>query len=132
MRAHKAILTACAERHNCCIRVWHGFHAPLSRSITFPSYISLSHTISLSLSLSGVSGEALDSFDDDHSSWKAGGTAVYLIFGALALGSSLWVIFIASHLSALTRDSAQRPKIIEARQCRAATIAAAATGTTAT
>ena len=66
--------------------------------------------------VAGVSGEALDSFDDDSLSWKAAGVAVYLVFGALALGSSLWVIFISSHLTSLTRDSAQRPKIIEARK----------------
>jgi len=65
--------------------------------------------------ISSMGGESLDSLDDEHENHSVG-AAIFVSSGALALATSLWVIFISSHLSSLTRDSSMRPKIIEARK----------------
>lgn len=67
--------------------------------------------------ISAVGGESMDSFDDERAEWwRVPVVALFMVSGATALGTSLWVIFISSHLSSLTRDSTMRPKIIEGRR----------------
>ena len=63
--------------------------------------------------ISSMGGESLDSLDDEHENHSVG-AAIFVSSGALALATSLWVIFISSHLSSLTRDSSMRPQIIDA------------------
>ena len=66
--------------------------------------------------MAAASGEALDSMDDDRHWWDTWGKGIYIGSTAVAVGTSLWVIFISSHLTSLTRDSATRPKIKKARE----------------
>ena len=71
--------------------------------------------------VSAISGESIDSFDDEatgivEKARHQFGTAVYVSAGAAALASSLWVIFISSHLIARTRDAVFQPRIGSARR----------------
>jgi hypothetical protein len=66
-------------------------------------------------SIAVVGAESLDSLEDDVHIWDVAGKAIFIGSSAVAVATSLWVIFIASHLTSLTRDSAMRPKIKMAR-----------------
>jgi hypothetical protein len=88
----------------------------ISQLLSMLSDFSTQAALLAGCAIAGVSGESLDSMDDEeHTMGHAIGATIFVSSGGMAVATSLWVIFISSHLSSLTRDSAMKPKIIEAR-----------------
>ena len=87
----------------------------ISQLLSMLSDFSTQAALLAGCAISAVSGESLDSLDDEKMSQTVG-AAIFVCSGALAVATSLWVIFVASHLSSLARDSAMKPKINKARQ----------------
>ena len=88
----------------------------ISQLLSMLSDFSTQAALLAGCAISGIGGEAIDSLDDElDQPGHTIGSTIFLASGALAVSTSLWVIFIASHLSSLTRDSALKPRIIEAR-----------------
>jgi hypothetical protein len=90
--------------------------ARVSHLIDILSDFSTQAALLAGCAIAAVSGESLDSLDDDLHSWDRLGRGAFIISSAIAVGTSLWVIFISSHLISLTRDTATRPKIKKARE----------------
>tara|TARA_B110001452_G_scaffold16796_1_gene13697 strand:- start:174 stop:860 length:687 start_codon:yes stop_codon:yes gene_type:complete len=90
----------------------------ISQLLSMLSDFSTQAALLAGCAISAVSGESLDSLDDeaDGTFSRAVGGTIFMSSAAVAVATSLWVIFVSSHLSSLTRDSALRPKIIEARK----------------
>ena len=86
----------------------------ISQRIEILNNISTQATLLAGSSIAFLGGEALETVDD-HETWlHIIGKFLYVAAGALALTSSLWVIVVASHLIALTRDASLRKNILKA------------------
>ena len=86
----------------------------ISQRIEILNNISTQATLLAGSSIAFLGGEALETVDD-HENWThIFGRIFYVAAGSLALVSSLWVIVIASHLIALTRDASLRKNILKA------------------
>ena len=86
----------------------------IAQRIEILNNISTQATLLAGSSIAFLGGEALETVDD-HETWlHLVVKFVYVGSGALAMISSLWVIVIASHLVALTRDASLRKNILKA------------------
>ena len=90
--------------------------ARINQLLSILADISTQAALLAGCAVAAMSGESIDSFDDEKFAWKSLGLVAYVAFGAVALTSSLWVIFISSHLISLTRDSAMKENIGKARE----------------
>jgi hypothetical protein len=70
------------------------------------------------IALGMVGGESLESIDDEHEfKWTyTTGKVLFLTTSGIAAATSIWVIFISSHLTSLTRDAALKKKIRTGRR----------------
>jgi hypothetical protein len=86
----------------------------IGQRIEILNNISTQATLLAGSSIAFLSGEALETVDDEEHWSHAFGRVLYVLSGSLALVSALWVIVIASHLIALTRDASLRKNILKA------------------
>jgi len=86
----------------------------ISQRIEILNNISTQATLLAGSSIAFLGGEALETVDDYESVHHIIGKFVYVGSGACALVFSLWVIVVASHLIALTRDASLRKNILKA------------------
>lgn len=73
-------------------------------------------TLLASCAVAAIGAEALDTIDDEKSWGSTIGQAFFVFSSGCAVASSIWVIFISTHLVSLTRDAALRPKIRNGRR----------------
>ena len=86
----------------------------ISQRIEILNNISTQATLLAGSSIAFLGGEALETVDDHETFFHILGKFVYVGAGSLALTASLWVIVVASHLIALTRDASLRKNILKA------------------
>jgi len=86
----------------------------ISQRIEILNNISTQATLLAGSSIAFLGGEALETVDDYESIFHIITRFVYVGSGASALVFSLWVIVVASHLIALTRDASLRKNILKA------------------
>jgi len=90
----------------------------VNQLLTILSDFSTQATLLAGCAVAALGVESLHEVDtDDHGfAWLYGfGELLYVGSTALSAGSSLWVVFIATHLITLGRDSAMRPRIKQNR-----------------
>ncbi|KAL3933041.1 MAG: hypothetical protein SGPRY_000455 [Prymnesium sp.] len=87
----------------------------IAQLIAILSDFSTQASLLAGCAVAAVGAEALDSIEEEASWGVPLGQAVFVLSSAAAAGSSIWVIFISSHLISLTRDAALRPKIKQGR-----------------
>uniref|UniRef100_A0A7S3EYA3 Uncharacterized protein n=1 Tax=Haptolina ericina TaxID=156174 RepID=A0A7S3EYA3_9EUKA len=87
----------------------------ISQLIDILSDFSTQASLLAGCAIAAVGGESLESVADEVSMNITIGTAIFVVLGGVAVASSIWVIFISSHLISLTRDAALKPRISHAR-----------------
>ena len=87
----------------------------ISQLIGILSDFSTQATFLAGCAIAAVGGESLESIEDETKLVNHMLQAIFVFTSGIAVASSIWVIFIASHLVSLTRDAALKPKIRNAR-----------------